>query len=106
MDAVGGEEAVLDALPQAVGVDRVAEVGVGVHVIVALGRGGHPKLKGGLEVLQDLPPTAFVPGTPPMALVNDDQVEEVGRILAVEPRTAFVLGNATGRWRSTSPGPC
>ena len=28
-----------------------------------------------------------------MALVHDDQVEEVGRILSVKPRTAFILGN-------------
>ena len=93
VDAVGGEEAVLDALAQGIGVDGVAEVGVSVHVHVALGRGGHPELEGGLEILQDFPPTALVPGTAPVALVHDDEVEEVGRILAVEPWSAFVLGD-------------
>ena len=93
VDAVGGEEAVLDTLAQGVDVDRLAEVGVGVHVRVALGRGGHPELEGGLEVVQDLPPGALVSGATPVALVHDDQVEEVGRILTVEPRAAFVLGD-------------
>ena len=52
-----------------------------------------PKLEGRLEVFEDFPPTAFVPGTAPMALVHDDEVEEVGRVLSVQARAAFVFGN-------------
>ena len=52
-----------------------------------------PSWIGGLEVFENLPPTAFVPGTAPMAFVHDDEVEEVGRIFAVQTGAAFVLGN-------------
>ena len=93
MDPVGRQEAVVDALPQAVGVDRVAEVGVGVAVVLAQRRGGHAELVGRLEVLQDLAPVAVVAGAAPVALVHDDQVEEVRRILPVQPRPALVLGD-------------
>ena len=41
---VRGQEAVVNALPQAVGVLRVAKIQVGVAVLVAQGRGGHAKL--------------------------------------------------------------
>ena len=57
------------------------------------GRGRHAELEGRLEVVQDLPPVALVPGAAPMALVHDDEVEEIGRILAVEARPALVLGD-------------
>ena len=93
MDAVGGEEAVVDALPQAVGVERVAEVAVGVAVVLAQRGGRHAELVGGLEVLEDLAPVALVAGAAAMALVHDDQVEEVGRVLAVEAGAALVLGD-------------
>ena len=93
MDAVGGEEAVVDALAQAVGVDRVAEVVVGVAVVLAQRRRGHADLEGGLEVFEDLAPVALVAGAAAVALVDDDQVEEVGRVLAVEARAALVLGD-------------
>ena len=93
MDAVGGQEAVLDALAQAVGVDRVAEVAVGVAIIVAQRRRGHAELIGRLEVFEDLAPVALVAGAAAVALVHDDQVEEVGRVLAVETRPALVLGD-------------
>ena len=79
MHAVGREEAVVDALPQAVGVDRVAEVAVGVAVVLAQRRGRHAELVGRLEVLEDLAPVALVAGAAAMALVDDDEVEEVAR---------------------------
>ena len=93
MDAVRGEEAVVDALPQAVRVERVAEVEVGVAVVLAQRRGGHAELVGRLEVLEDLAPVALVAGAAAVALVDDDEVEEVGRVLAVEARPALVLGD-------------
>ena len=52
-----------------------------------------PSWIGGLEVFEDLPPTAFVPGTAAMAFVDDDQVEEVGRVFAVKAGPVVVLGD-------------
>jgi hypothetical protein len=53
VDAVGSEEAVVDALPQAVLVDRVAEVEIGIAVVVTQRRGRHPELERRLEVLEN-----------------------------------------------------
>src|SRR5262249_56986943 len=63
MHAVGGEEAVLNALPKAVSIQWVAEVGVGVTILLAEGRGSHAHLQCRLEVFEDLPPVAGVAGT-------------------------------------------
>ena len=79
MHAIGREEAVVDALPQAVLVDRIAEVEVGVAVVVAQRRRGHAELIGGLEVFEDGAPRAVVAGAAAVAFIDDDQVEEVGR---------------------------
>ena len=92
VDPVGGQKAVVDALRQAVGVDGIAEVVVGVAVVLAQGRGRHPELVGRLEVFEDLAPVAIVAGAAPVALVHDDQVEEVRGVLPVEPGPALVLG--------------
>ena len=43
------QEAVVDAVLERVDVDRLAEVGVGVHVVLALGRGGEAELHGGAK---------------------------------------------------------
>ena len=93
VDAVGGEETVVDALLEAVGIDRVAEVEIGVAVLVAQGRGGHAELVGGLEPFEDLAPVGFFPGGAAMALVHDDQVEEVARELLVKAGAPFVPGD-------------
>src|SRR3954469_20686984 len=53
VDPIGGEEAVLDALLQAVGVDRRAEILVGVSVVVPEGRSRHAQLVGRIEVVED-----------------------------------------------------
>lgn len=74
---VGGEEAVLDALGERVLEDRITEVVVAVDGLVALGRGGHTELRGGAEVVENRAPRRFGAGAPAMALVDDDQVEEV-----------------------------
>ena len=93
MDAVGSEETVVNALLEAVGIDRVAEVEVGVAVVVAQRRGGHAELVGRLEVFEDLAPVAVFLGAAAVALVHDDQVEEVAREFLVKPGPAFVLGD-------------
>jgi hypothetical protein len=86
------QEAVVDAVLERVDVDRLAEVGVGVHVVLALGRGGQAELHGGREVVQDAAPVALVVRAAAMALVDDDEVEEVRRILAEVGRRLAVLG--------------
>ena len=93
MDAIGGQEPVVDALAQAVLVDGLAEVGVAVPTLVAHRGRGHAELIGRFEVLQDLAPGAVRAGAAAMALIDDDQVEEVARIGAVEARTPLVLGD-------------
>jgi hypothetical protein len=57
-----------------------------------LRRGRHAELVGRLEVFQDFPPVTIVAGAAAVALVDHDQVEEVRRELAVQPRPALVLG--------------
>ena len=88
------QEAVVDAVLERVDVDRLAEVGVGVDVVLALGRGGQAELHGGREVVEDAAPVAFVVRAAAMALVDDDEVEEVRRILAEVGRGLAVLRRA------------
>ena len=83
-DLVGGEEAVLDALLERVGVDGLAEVVDVGDVLGLLRRGGQADLGGGGEVLEDLPPGRVLGGAAAVALVDDDQVEEVRRELLVD----------------------
>lgn len=77
-----GEEAVVDAVFEGVGVDRLAEVGVGVGVVFPFGGGGEAELHRWREVFQNGAPGAFVFGSAPVAFVDDDEVEEVGGIVA------------------------
>ena len=88
------EEAVVDAFLERVDIDRLAEVGVGVHVVFALGRGGEAELHGRREVIEDVAPVAFVIRAAAMALINDDEIEEVRRILAKVGRRFPILGRA------------
>ena len=93
-DLVGGEEAVLDALLERVGVNRVAEV-IDVRDRPGfLRRRGQADLGGGGEILEDLSPGGVLRGASAMALVDDDQVEEVGRELLVD--VAGLLGAGDG----------
>ncbi len=92
MHAVRREEAVVDALPQAVFVDRIAEIAVGVAVVLAQRRGRHAELVGRLEVFEDLAPGAVIARAAAMALVDDDQVEEIGRDMLEKAGAALVLG--------------
>ncbi|VVB69286.1 Uncharacterised protein [uncultured archaeon] len=89
---VGSQESIFDPLAQAVGVDGIAKVSIGVPVVVPQGRGGHAQLVSGLEVLQNLPPVALIPGAAPVTLVYYYQVEEIGRILPEETRPPLILG--------------
>ena len=81
-DTEGGEEAVVDAFFEGVDEDGVAEVFVGVGVVLALGGGGEAELDGRGEVFEDAAPRAFVLGAAAMTFVDDDEVEEIGRVVA------------------------
>jgi hypothetical protein len=85
------QEAVVDPLPERVHVHRLAEVRVRVHVVSSPGRGGEAQLHGGGEVLQDAAPRALVVGAAAVALVHDDEVEELRWVLAEVGRGLAVL---------------
>ncbi len=76
------EEAVVDPFLERVDIDRLAEVGVGVHVVLPFRRRGQAELHRRREVIEDAAPVAFVVRAAAMALINDDEIEEVRRILA------------------------
>ena len=78
-DVEGGEEAIVNALGEAVTVDGGAKVGGVGGVLGLLRGGGHTDLPGGGEVVEDFAPTAVVAGGAAMAFVNDDEIEEVRR---------------------------
>jgi len=50
-------------------------------------------LKCRLEVTQDFAPVAVVLGAAAMALIDDDQIEEIFRVFLVKSRPVFVLGD-------------
>src|SRR4029079_18744233 len=93
VDAVRSKEAVLNALLEAVRVNRVAKIKVRVAVLVSQRRGGHAELIGGLEPFENFAPIGFFPGGSAMTLVHDDQVEEVAREFLVETWAPLVPGN-------------
>src|SRR3546814_4633061 len=83
-DLVGREEAVANALLQAVGVNRLAEVSDIGGVLRFLGGGGQADLGRIGKVLQDFAPSAVLCCTSTLAFVDHDQVEEARRDLLVE----------------------
>ena len=76
------QEPVIDTVLERVDVNRLAEVGVGVDIILALGRRGETQLHRRSEIFEDAAPIALIIRTAAMALINDDEIEEVGRIVA------------------------
>ncbi len=81
----GRQEAVVDAILERVNIDRLAEVAVGVHVVFAFGRGSQTELHRRGKIFKNTAPIAFIVGPAAMALVNDDEIEEVRRIVAEIP---------------------
>ena len=73
-----------------------------------LGRGGQAELDGRLEVVEDLAPRAVLARAAPVALVDDDEVEEVGAELLVD--VLLLLGAADrlveGEVDLVDSGPC
>lgn len=93
MHAVGSEESVGETLAEAVLENRVSKVAVGRLVVTTQRSGGHADLHGGREMFQNLPPVAFLPRAATMALVNDNEIEEVGLVFLIKSRPVFVLGD-------------
>ena len=81
---VRGQEAVLDALPQRVGVNRRPKIMDVGNVLGFFGRGGESDLGSAREVVEDILPCRVVSGAATMALVNDDQVKKAGREFPVD----------------------
>ena len=81
---VGSEEAVADALLERIGVNGIAEVMDVGDVFGLLRRSGEADLGGGGEVFKDLPPGGILGRAAAVALVDDDQVEEIRGELPVE----------------------
>ena len=75
------QKAVVDAFLQRVGENRLAEIAVGVGVVLAARRGGEAQLHGGREIFHDAAPGALIVGATAVAFVDDDEVEEVGRVV-------------------------
>jgi len=76
------EETVVDAVLERVDINRLAEVGISVDVVFAFRRGGEAELHGRGKVIENAAPVALVIRSAAMAFVDDDEIEEVGRILA------------------------
>ncbi len=93
MDAVRREEAVVNALAQAVGINRVAEVEVGIAVLIAQGSGGHAQLIGRLEIFEDFAPVRVFLGAAAMALVHDNEIEEIRREFFVQAGAVGIFGD-------------
>ena len=78
-----------------IGMHRVFEVGdVGVLGDVVDRRGGEAELHGGGEILHDAAPVALIIGAATVTLVNNDEIEEVGRVLAEIGGGLTILGRA------------
>ncbi len=92
MHAIGCEKAVFDALPQAVFVDRIAEVKVSVAIIVTQRRRGHAELIRRFEVFENRAPRTVIARAAAMALVHDYKVEEIRRECLEQSIAPFVLG--------------
>src|SRR3990172_9724880 len=93
MDSIGSEKAVLDALAKAVGVERVTKVTVRVTIIFSERGSCHTNLADRVEILEDLAPVALIGSAPPMALIHDDQVKEVWRIIPVQTGATLVFSD-------------
>ena len=76
-DLEGGQEAVVNALFQAVGIDWISEITQVGDIFRLFRCGGHADLCGAGEVFQNPPPATLLFGRAPVALIYDDQVKEV-----------------------------
>src|SRR5262245_30140810 len=88
------EESVVNALTEGVDINRLAEVAVRIDVLVTLRGCGEAELHRRREVIQYPPPGALVVSAAAVTLINDNEIEEVGRVLAEVGRRFAVLGRS------------
>ena len=93
VNSIRRQKTILDTLTQTVGVDRVAEVSIGIAIFFPQRCRRHAQLKGRLEVTQDLAPIALILGAAAMTFVDDDQVEEVLGVFLIKSGTVLVFGD-------------
>ena len=93
MHFVWGQKSVLDALTQAVRVNGVPKITIGVPVILSERGGSHSELIGRLEVSKNFAPVALILGTAAVTFVYDNQIEEARAKLAVETRPVLIFGD-------------
>ena len=84
------QKAVVDSLAQAVGVDRLAEVVDVGYVLGLLRRRGHADLRGRREIVENPAPVAVLLRGSPVALVDDDEIEEIPAEELRKPRDRFL----------------
>ena len=81
------------ALLEAVAVDRLAEVVTAGDILRLLGRGGQADVGDAGKVIQDLAPGRIVRRAAAVALVDDHQIEEIGRKRLVDVLRFFAAGD-------------
>ncbi len=88
-DLVGRKKTVVDALAQGkgIGVERLAEVVAAGNLLGFLRRGGEADVGRAAEVVEDGAPVGILVSATAVALIDDDQVGEIGR----EPFVDIVL---------------
>jgi hypothetical protein len=92
-ELIGREKAVADPLFQRISEDRLAEiVGIG-DIFGFLRRAGEADLRRPGKMVEDFPPRRIRRSTATMAFVDDDQIEEAWRKLAIELLSVFRPGD-------------
>src|SRR5580704_14287978 len=91
MYPIGSKKAVGESLAKAILEDGISEVAICGLVVPAQRGSGHADLNRRLEVFQNLPPVALLPRATAMALVNDDEVKEIGCEFLVQSGAVLVL---------------
>ena len=91
MNSIGCKKPVLDALPEAILVNRIAEVFVSVAVVLAQWSSSHSELGGWRKVFQNLAPRAIFARAAAVTLIHDDEVEKVGRVFSVKAGATLVF---------------
>jgi hypothetical protein len=83
VNTVWGKEPVFDALLQAIGVDGIAKVFVGIPIVISQRCCGHSDLNRRPKIFEDFSPVAIFSCTPAMAFINDYQVKEIRGIFSI-----------------------
>ncbi len=91
MHAIRGQKTVVNALPQAVFVEWIAEVQIGVSVFITQRRRGHSQFDRRLKIVEDDSPRTVAASAAPVAFIDDDEVKEIWWKGSEEPSAWFVF---------------